>query len=133
MALLKTANLALAFALELSALAAVAYWGIHAGPGVVFQAILGVGAPLAIAIGWGLLIAPKAFLRVPDATRRLLRLAVYAVAAVALALADQPTLAVGLAVLVAANEALLLAWGADDGLGDGFGDATPGDGAAGRA
>ncbi len=128
MAVLKTANLALAFLLELCALGAVAYWGIQVGPGIAFQAILGVGAPLIIAIVWGLFIAPKAFMRVPAGTRLLLRLVVYAAAAGALALAGQPVLAIGMAVLVAANEALLLAWGADDGLGDGLGDATPGNG-----
>jgi hypothetical protein len=53
-------NLALAFALELCALAALCYWGFSIGGGPVVKAVLGIGAPLCAAVLWGLFAAPRA-------------------------------------------------------------------------
>ncbi|MFI5613084.1 DUF2568 domain-containing protein [Amycolatopsis sp. NPDC051903] len=58
-------NLALAFLLELAAIAALGYWGFHAGGSTAGKFLLGLGAP-AVAIGlWALFAAPTASLRTP--------------------------------------------------------------------
>jgi hypothetical protein len=56
---LRAANDGLRFFLELSALAAVAYWGWSEHDGVL-RWLLVVAAPLAIALVWGWWVAPKA-------------------------------------------------------------------------
>ena len=53
MIVLKYANLALAFFLELCALAALGYWGFVTGEGLPARIGLGVGAPLLAAVLWG--------------------------------------------------------------------------------
>ena len=57
---LKMANLALAFLLELCALAAFAWWGYQTGQGTLAKIALAVGAPLVVAVFWGLFVAPRA-------------------------------------------------------------------------
>ncbi len=47
--LIKGANLALRFLLELCALAAVGYWGLETGRGPIAKVGLGIGTPLAAA------------------------------------------------------------------------------------
>jgi hypothetical protein len=54
----KGANLGLRFALELSALAATAYWGYHAADGAV-RWVLAIAAPLAVIVVWALFVSPK--------------------------------------------------------------------------
>jgi hypothetical protein len=104
---LKTVNLGLRFLLELGALVALAYWGFSTGDSVVVEVVLGLGAPLAMAVVWGLFIAPKA--RVPLAlpVRIVLELLVFAAAVAALAAAGQPALAVAFAVAVIVSELIL--------------------------
>ena len=48
-------------------LGALGYWGFETGDGAATQALLGVGAPVAAAVVWGLFIAPKASHPVPQA------------------------------------------------------------------
>src|SRR4051812_3223258 len=50
--------LAVRFALELCALAALAWWGFSFGDGAVSY-VVGLGAPVAAAVVWGVLAAPK--------------------------------------------------------------------------
>jgi hypothetical protein len=47
---LRSANLALAFVLELCLLAAVGYWGFHVQASTALQIVLGIGAPLLVAV-----------------------------------------------------------------------------------
>jgi Protein of unknown function (DUF2568) len=56
---LGAANLALRFLLELSLLAALAYWGTQTGHGVV-SVLLAIAASAAAAAVWGSFVAPKA-------------------------------------------------------------------------
>ena len=44
--ILKNANLALAFFLELGVLAALGYWGFNSGQGTIAKIGLGIGAPV---------------------------------------------------------------------------------------
>jgi hypothetical protein len=99
---MRYANDALRFVLELCALAALAYWGFHTESGAL-QWVLGLGAPLAMAVVWGLFMSPKAARPVREPIRLVAEIAIFGAAAVALAAADQPTLAIVFAALVAAH------------------------------
>jgi len=106
MTLAKDANAAVRFVLELCALAALAYWGFRATDGVL-QWVLGIGAPLAFALAWGALVAPKAPYRLADPARLVLEAVVFVLAAAALAQAGQPELAGVFVVVVALNIVLM--------------------------
>ncbi|WP_327310635.1 DUF2568 domain-containing protein [Streptomyces sp. NBC_01243] len=58
-------NEAVAFVVELAALAALAWWGSATGGGVAGQLLLGVGAPVVAAVVWGMFAAPRARFRPP--------------------------------------------------------------------
>lgn len=103
---LKWGNLALAFFLELWMLFAFGFWGFHTGSGLFAKVTLGIGAPLLAAVAWGLLLAPKAPVRLPAPAHLILTLAFFGVAALALVAAGQPLQALIFAALVALNQAL---------------------------
>ena len=111
MAILRGANLALAFLLELCALAALGYWGFHTGRGTLAKLGLGLGAPLLAAVVWGLFVAPKAAVVVPRAVHLALEVAVFGLAALALYAAGQPRLALVFALVVVLNRVLIAVWG----------------------
>lgn len=56
----KWANLALAFVIELVALAALALWGWKTDSATPVKLVLAIGAPLLAALAWGLFAAPDA-------------------------------------------------------------------------
>lgn len=62
---MKAANLVLRFLLELGALAALGYWGLHTGSNELLHWLLGIGVPLLAAVVWGLFIAPRRRFDVP--------------------------------------------------------------------
>jgi len=97
-------NLALRFACELAALAAVGWCGWRINP------VLGVVFPLAVAAVWGLWIAPKARRRLSDPARFVLELAVFAAATGALVSVGQPWVAAIFAVGAVATAALVRVW-----------------------
>jgi Protein of unknown function (DUF2568) len=105
---LRPANDALRFFLELSALAAVAYWG-WTEPHGALSWVLVVAAPLAVAIVWGRWMAPRSSTRVGDPWRLIIELLVFGAAVAALARADQPVLAAVLAAATAVHLALTFA------------------------
>jgi len=84
------------FFIELAALASFGYWGFHFNGGWVIRFTLGIGAPLVIAVFWGLFVAPKATYPVSIPVRHLLQIAVFSLASNALFASGQKTLAVGL-------------------------------------
>ena len=65
--LIKGANLASRFLLELCALAALGYWGLETGRGPIAKVGLGIGTPLAAAAIWATPMAPGAVVPVPGA------------------------------------------------------------------
>jgi len=104
-------NLAVAFLLELCALAALGYWGFQTGDGWIAKVALGVGVPLLVALVWGAFVAPKALVKVPMPLRLALKAAVFGAAAVGLATAGRPALAWVFAAVVVVNLALVYALG----------------------
>jgi hypothetical protein len=109
--LIKSANLALRFLLELCALAALAYWGFQTGRGLIAKIGLGIGAPLLAAVIWATLVAPSAAVRLPGLVPFVLGLLILGLAAAALAAAGHPSLAVVFGVIVVINATLMLVWG----------------------
>jgi hypothetical protein len=107
---MRYANDGLRFFLELAALGSLAYWGFT-DRGGVGQWLLGVGAPLVAAAVWGTFVSPKASRPTVDPVRLVLELAVFGSGVAALFAADQATLAVVLAALVAGHLALTFALG----------------------
>ena len=104
---IKYGNLALAFFLELCALAALGYWGFRVGSGTLAKFALGIGIPLLTAVVWGLFIAPRATVTVPAPVNAALRILVFGLAVAGLAAAGRPTLAWVFGAAVAVNLALV--------------------------
>ena len=102
---LHLANEALAFLLEIAALAVLCWWGFSSG-GIFVRIVLGVGVPLAAAVLWGLFAAPKATFTVPLAGVLLVKALVFGAAAVALYALGPHGLGIGFAVLALLNTAL---------------------------
>ena len=100
------ANLALAFLLELCALAALGYWGVWVGGGPLSKTALGIGAPLFAAILWGLFAAPRAPMSVPLVGLGV-KVIVFGSAVAALYSAGHRGHAIAFAVLVLVNGVLV--------------------------
>jgi hypothetical protein len=106
----RPANDGLRFFLELSALAAVAYWG-WTEPDGALRWVLVFAAPLAVAAVWGRWMAPKSSARVGDPWSLVIELLVFGAAVAALARAGEPVLAAVLATASALHLALTFALG----------------------
>ncbi len=102
----KNANLALSFLLELCLLAAFGYWGVRTGQGLAAKILFGAGVPLLVAVFWGLFMAPRAAYRVQKTLYLVFKIGLFALAAIALFVAGRSTLAWALVALVAVNIAL---------------------------
>jgi Protein of unknown function (DUF2568) len=96
---------AVAFLLELAALAALAYWGS------TVSVALAVLLPLALAAVWGLVASPRARVQLPPLPKTIVRCALLLSSAVALAAARQWTLAIVFAVAIVCDQAVLVAVG----------------------
>jgi Protein of unknown function (DUF2568) len=100
------------FLLELAALAAVGYWGFKTGDSALMQWVLGLGAPLLVAVVWGAFIAPKATVEVPKGVWIGLQVLVFGAAALALAaIAPEQLAAIFLAVVILDSAALAVLGG----------------------
>src|SRR3954447_717952 len=95
-------------AVELFGVAAIGYWGLGASDAMPWQLLLGLGAPALFVVGWGAFLSPKASGPVPADVRPFIGSAVLLGTAVALAVAGQPTLAIGFAAIVVIDHLLLL-------------------------
>ncbi len=109
--LIKGANLALRFLLELCAMGALGYWGFKTGGGAVAKITLGLGAPLVAAIVWGTFLSPRAAVALPGALVLLLQALVFASGSVGLAATGHPKLALAFGVIVVVNAVLMYVWG----------------------
>jgi hypothetical protein len=106
---LQGANLALRFLLELSAIAAVAYWGFETDSGV-WGWLLALGAAALVIVVWALFISPKATIELARPLRLALEFMVFGAAALALAAAGQSALAVVFAVVAAVSGTVNYVW-----------------------
>ena len=111
MMVIKSANLALRFLLELGILGALGYWGFRTGNGTLMKWVLGLGAPLLAAVVWGTFLSPKATVELPTSPRLLLEVVVFGLAALALYKAGQTNLAATLGLVYVINRILLTIWG----------------------
>ena len=111
MAALQAANLALAFLLELAALAAFAYWGFNTGDSTLVHVVLGIGVPVLGAVLWGIFAAPKSTRRLQGIAYWAFKVAFFALASAALVAAGQVTLGVLLGAVAAVNLILARVWG----------------------
>lgn len=110
MDLLKNANLALRFLLELAALAALAAWGFQVSESWLIRLPAAVVAPSVAAIAWGLAVSPKARLSLHWAARLAVEVAVFLAAAAGLALSGQASLAAALLVIAFLSRAIKAAF-----------------------
>ena len=109
--MIKGANLALRFLLELCALIALGYWGFATGSGAIAKVALGIGVPLVVAIVWGVFVAPRAPVDLPGFLVLILQVLVFGSAAAGIAATGHRTLALAFAVVVVINAVLMYAWG----------------------
>lgn len=100
-------NLGLAFLIELAVLFAVGYWGSTLSSRMPLRLAAGIGAPLLMAMLWGLLAAPKASLPLRGAADATFRIVWFGVGALAFWFAGRPLAALALAAVYAANALML--------------------------
>jgi hypothetical protein len=108
--ILKNANLALAFFLELGVLASLGYWGFQTGQGMPIKIALGIGAPILAIVIWALFGAPKATWHLEGFWRLLLQIIFFGGAALALYVAGQRGLGVAFALIFILNTLLAYLW-----------------------
>ncbi|HUX51865.1 MAG TPA: YrdB family protein [Spirochaetia bacterium] len=101
--LLSSMNDLIAFLVELAALGALCYWGISAGGTVVAKLTLGIGSPLAMAVVWGLLAAPRARFQLPRLWLFALKVLIFGITSAALYAAGRSTMAILFAVIALIN------------------------------
>lgn len=107
---IKGINIALRFFLELCVLAAVGYWGFKISSGWFLKILLGVGAPLLIAIVWGAFGAPKAPYHLTGFMLLVLEVVVFGSGVAAYNAAKNYSFAWALAAIVILNRALMFVW-----------------------
>ena len=105
--IIKNANLALAFFLELGVLAALGYWGFQTGQGTIAKIGFGIGAPVLAVVIWWLFGAPQAMWHLNGVFRLLLEVIFFGSAAVALYAAGQHVMGVAFALVFVLNIVLL--------------------------
>jgi Protein of unknown function (DUF2568) len=109
--IIKNANLALAFFLELGVLIALGYWGFQTGQGTIAKIGLGIGLPTVAVIVWALFGAPKAVWHLNGPWRLILEVVFFGSATVALIAAGLPVLGVAFALVFVLNYSLIYALG----------------------
>jgi hypothetical protein len=101
------ANEALAFLLEVSALAALAHWGYSTGTGETTKIALAIVAPLLAALVWGIFAAPKATVTLPVAGQLAVKALVFGAAVAALIASGTRALAAVYGALVIVNTTIV--------------------------
>ncbi|WP_405665159.1 YrdB family protein [Streptomyces sp. NBC_01166] len=97
------ANELLAFVLEIVAIGALARWGFTAPEGTAASVALGIGAPVAAVVLWGLFAAPRARIPLPLAGVLAVKTVVLGGGAAAVYGTGHPVAAVVLAAVLVAN------------------------------
>jgi hypothetical protein len=102
-----SASEALRFFLELGGILALGYWGLHVSSAMPLQALLAVGAPVALILVWALFIAPRAVYPMSRLAQAIAGGLLLEIAAVALVVAGQPVIGLAYGALVAIDTAAL--------------------------
>ena len=102
-----SASAALRFFLELGAIVALGYWGVHASGELPVQAALAVGAPAALIVIWALFIAPRAVYPISRLAQAIAGGLLLEIAAVALVIAGLPLVGLVFGGLIAIDTAAL--------------------------
>ncbi|MFE9200830.1 YrdB family protein [Micromonospora sp. NPDC007230] len=104
---MKAPLLGLIFLLELALLVAAGWWGFTRDASWSVRLLAGLGAPLLIAVVWGLFCSPKATVSLPAAAKLTVQAACFVTGGLLLASAGQPVPGVLLVALWTADKALL--------------------------
>ncbi|OLT23897.1 hypothetical protein BJF79_14185 [Actinomadura sp. CNU-125] len=99
-------NEGLAFIIEMAAFAALAWWGFTVGDAVLVNVLLGIGAPAAAIVLWGLFAAPKARFDAGLPVVLAVKTIVFAAAALAVFGVGHPVLAAVFAAITLVNTVL---------------------------
>ncbi len=106
----KNANLLLAFLLELAVYVSVGFWGFTASPNLAVKLLAGLGAPLVLAVVWGVFASPRASVPLHGLARAGLETLWFGSGAAALAAAGRVGPAVLFGAVYLANAGLLRVW-----------------------
>ena len=107
---LKSINVAVRFLLEICVLISVGYWGFKSDSGWILKIPLGIGAPLLIAVIWGMFGAPKATYHLNGIMLLALEVLVFGSGVAALYSTKNYSIAWGFAAIILANKVLMLIW-----------------------
>jgi hypothetical protein len=89
-------------------LGALAWWGATRGGSTAAHVALGIGAPLAAAVVWGLFCAPRRVVQdAPVAVRAVAEIAAFGAAALALVAVGHAALGIAFAAACAVDRAVL--------------------------
>jgi hypothetical protein len=105
------ANLIMRFFLEVIGVAALGYLGFQIPTAAPLKFIGAIVAPAALIAVWAMVVAPNTVNGLSQPHKDIIGTAALLLVAVALGMAGQPQVAVGFALLVVVNAALLLAFG----------------------
>lgn len=108
--MIKSANLGLRFLLEILMLVAVGLWGFSIERGITLRVVFGVVLPTAVAVVWGVFVAPKSQHQIQLPGRLLIELFLFGIATVALVRTNHLLWAVIFAITVIVNQMLLYIW-----------------------
>ena len=104
---LRYACLAIAFVLELAALLAAGYAGFTLPDAVATRIVVGLGAPLLLAVLWGVFAAPRASRPLHGAANVAFQIAWFGAGVAALAITGRTAAAIALAIVYALNSLAL--------------------------
>lgn len=108
---LKLLNLGLRFLLELCLLVIFGYWGFKAGGDNTFlKFLLGIGAPVLVAVIWGVFLSPKPNIQIGEPWRFILELIIFGLAFWALYKIGKINLAIAFGVIYLINKILIIVW-----------------------
>jgi uncharacterized protein DUF2568 len=98
---------ALRFLLELVAVVALAYWGVHASSSLAIQVLLAVGAPAALIVVWALFVAPRAVFPMPRLAQAIVGGLLLEIAAAAVVVAGLTIAGIALGIVIVLDTAVL--------------------------
>ncbi|GIK40391.1 MAG: hypothetical protein BroJett011_42240 [Chloroflexota bacterium] len=110
MEIIKSANLALRFLLELCILVTLGYWGFKTGLGWAVKIGLGIGGPLLVAVVWGIFLAPNSSMRLQEPFLLILELVIFGLAIAALFATGHRSLAWAFGLIYVINKILMIIW-----------------------